>query len=120
MGLNLCVSPAYRRRGLAEALLAVTERVLVDAWRDDEFYLHVEDDKAPANALYEAQGYEALDYEFDPEFPYSKAEAKVPKGVTWRRKQLGAALGPAIEFPRISQPVEFVPDDDDEEEEQQE
>eukprot|EP00929_Paragymnodinium_shiwhaense_P101341 TRINITY_DN6435_c0_g1_i1.p1 TRINITY_DN6435_c0_g1~~TRINITY_DN6435_c0_g1_i1.p1 ORF type:complete len:394 (+),score=110.69 TRINITY_DN6435_c0_g1_i1:81-1262(+) len=118
--LNLCVSPAYRRRGLAKALLSITERVLADAWRDVEFYLHVEDDKAPANALYEAVGYEAMDYEYDPDFPYSKAEAKVLRDVTWRRKLLPPALGPAVEFPRIAQPVEFVADDDAEDEEEEE
>lgn len=86
--LNLCVDPQFRRRGVAQALLDLAERVVRDVWGDGHIYLHVEDDKLPANALYEATGYVPMKYTYDAAFPYTKAEAKVLRNVTWRRKKL--------------------------------
>eukprot|EP00933_Yihiella_yeosuensis_P058282 TRINITY_DN58655_c0_g1_i1.p1 TRINITY_DN58655_c0_g1~~TRINITY_DN58655_c0_g1_i1.p1 ORF type:complete len:417 (+),score=101.29 TRINITY_DN58655_c0_g1_i1:69-1319(+) len=86
--LNLCVAPEYRRRGLARALMSLSERIARDIWGDDQILLHVEDDKLPANALYENMGYAPMKYTFDQEFPYTKAEADVLRNVTWRRKML--------------------------------
>ncbi|CAE8616142.1 unnamed protein product, partial [Polarella glacialis] len=74
--LNLCIDPAYRRRGLARALMALCERVVRDVWVDSVMLLHVEDDKVPANTMYENMNYSPVKYTFDQEFPYSKAEAK--------------------------------------------
>jgi len=121
--LNLCVSPVFRRRGLAAKLVALAERLIRDVWGDTEIYLHVYDDALPANALYEACGYEALQYTYDKEFPYSKAEAELLRTSTWRLKTLQprgadeAAIQPAA--------VEEVQDDgevqaEDEEEEDKE
>lgn len=86
--LNLCVDPTFRRRGLARALMSLSERVIRDVWGDSAIYLHVEDDKVPANALYEAMNYEPMKYVYDEEFPYTKDEAKVLRNVTWRCKYL--------------------------------
>ncbi|MCX7624585.1 MAG: N-acetyltransferase [Thermomicrobium sp.] len=51
--LNLCVRPAWRRRGIATVLLAALEQEL-DA---DLYTLMVEDKNAPAFALYRRFGY---------------------------------------------------------------
>jgi len=111
--LNLCVAPAYRRRGLARALLDLTERVVRDVWGDSDIFLHVEDDKAPANALYEAMGYAPVKYVYDPEFPYTKEEAKVLRNVTYRRKRLPP---PSPSAPVLQPPEPAVEDEAGEEE----
>nr|BAL55193.1 GCN5-related N-acetyltransferase [uncultured prokaryote] len=51
--LNLCVSPAWRRRGIGTVLLAALERELAA----DLYTLMVEDKNAPAFALYRRFGY---------------------------------------------------------------
>eukprot|EP00439_Symbiodinium_sp_Y106_P046370 s1435_g5.t3 len=88
--LNLCVDPAYRRRGLARKLMGISERLMCDIWGDSEVCLHVEDDQVAANELYERLDYVPVKYTYDKEFPYTKAEAKVLRKVTWRRKMLPA------------------------------
>jgi len=94
--------------------MAASERIARDAWGDTEIYLHVEDDKIPANALYEATGYEDLGYEYDPEFPYSKDEADLLRTVTYRRKKLGEARPVALPE-KESNVDKFTTDMDDEE-----
>ncbi|CAK9030641.1 N-acetyltransferase domain-containing protein [Durusdinium trenchii] len=89
--LNLCVTPSFRRQGLARQLMAVLERLLRDVWGDKEVYLHVEDKQVAANALYEAIGYVPMKYTYDKDFPYTKAEASILRNVTWRRKFLPVA-----------------------------
>lgn len=113
--LNLCVHPEVRRKGLARALMAVSERFARDIWGDPEILLHVEKDKDPANALYEALGYNAQKYTYDAECPYTKAEAKVLKTVYWRRKTLPlpslnspAATGCKLPEQEQEQPKDFV------------
>ncbi|CAL1157024.1 unnamed protein product [Cladocopium goreaui] len=126
--LNLCVEPDFRRQGLARRLMKVSERLIRDVWGDTEIYLHVEDDQVAANYLYEKIGYVPLKYTYDKECPYTKAEAKVLRTVTWRRKFLDAAaegsparsgtlLPEVAEALEKDEPVESLDDDDDEDEE---
>lgn len=116
--LNLCVAPTYLRKGLGRALMALSERIVSNVWGDDEFYLHVEDDKVPANALYEAMGYIAQDYTYDPDCPYTKAEAKLLSTITWRCKQL-TVPAKLVELPEEPTPsAEFVEDVDGEDSEE--
>lgn len=133
--LNLCVDPAYRRRGLARKLMGISERLMCDIWGDSEVSLHVEDDQIAANELYERLDYVPVKYTYDKEFPYTKAEAKVLRKVTWRRKMLpapspnspartGVALpeGQAIPAASALDPYDdFIdPDDDFEDEDEDE
>jgi len=125
--LNLCVDPDFRRKGLARRLMNISERLIRDIWGDTEIYLHVEDDQVAANYLYEAIGYVPLKYTYDKECPYTKAEAKVLRTVTWRRKFLdAAALGsPARSGTLLPEAVkaaasELEDFDEDEEEEDEE
>ena len=60
--LNLCVDPAYRRRGLARKLMGISERLMCDIWGDSEVCLHVEDDQIAANELYERLDYVPVKY----------------------------------------------------------
>ncbi|CAE8608928.1 unnamed protein product, partial [Polarella glacialis] len=107
--LNLCIDPAYRRRGLARALMALCERVVRDVWVDSVMLLHVEDDKVPANTMYENMNYSPVKYTFDQEFPYSKAEAKVLGNVTWRRKLLPPPSASAPIVLGLALPEEAAP-----------
>lgn len=126
--LNLCVDPEFRRQGLARRLMTVSERLIRDVWGDTEIYLHVEDDQVAANYLYEKIGYVPLKYTYDKECPYTKAEAKVLRTVTWRRKFLDAAAegSPARsgtvlpEALAKDEPAESLDDDDDDEEDEEE
>jgi len=134
--LNLCVDPNFRRKGLARRLMNISERLIRDIWGDTEIYLHVEDDQVAANYLYEAIGYVPLKYTYDKECPYTKAEAKVLRTVTWRRKFLdAAALGSparsgtllpeavkaaASELEDFDEDKEDEEDEEDEEEEEEE
>ncbi len=54
--MNLAVAPAYRRRGIARALLAALEQAL-DARQVGSLCLEVRAGNAPAIALYTACGY---------------------------------------------------------------
>ena len=62
--LNLCVDPAWRRRGLARRLMTISERFLRDIWGDTQVCLHVEDDQVAANELYERLDYVPVKYTF--------------------------------------------------------
>ncbi|CAE7479468.1 unnamed protein product [Symbiodinium necroappetens] len=53
---NLCVSKAYRRRGLGKKLLNLVEAFCRTAWQGSALYLHTDDDAAAFN-LYNSTGY---------------------------------------------------------------
>jgi GNAT superfamily N-acetyltransferase len=57
---NLAVSPKYRRRGLAEALVAAVEERARDEWGYDECYLYVERSNQAAVRLYQKLGYRQI------------------------------------------------------------
>jgi GNAT superfamily N-acetyltransferase len=57
---NLAVSRQYRRRGLAEALVAAVEELAHDEWGYDECYLYVEQQNRAAIKLYQKLGYRQL------------------------------------------------------------
>jgi GNAT superfamily N-acetyltransferase len=54
---NLAVSRSYRRRGLAEALVAAVEELVADEWGYDVCYLYVEERNRAAVKLYNKLGY---------------------------------------------------------------
>lgn len=94
--LNLCVDPNQRRKGFGRALMSLAERVIRDLWGDNKVYLHVEEDKKPANGLYESMSYLPLEYVNDPQWPFTPDELKVFNGIIWRCKQLGE---PSVDAP---------------------
>lgn len=55
---NVAVLPEYRRRGLAQRLIAEFERLLPED--AEEIFLEVRESNAPAAALYEKCGFERL------------------------------------------------------------
>ena len=61
---NVCVSPAYRRRGIAKVLLAASEFLVgPDVWGYDAVFLHVHQSNPPALALYQdASGYHIINH----------------------------------------------------------
>ncbi|KAF6005453.1 hypothetical protein F1559_005040 [Cyanidiococcus yangmingshanensis] len=56
---NLATDPEYRRRGIAQQLLAECEQQ-TRAWQHSTLYLHVERDNAPALRLYQRGGYRVI------------------------------------------------------------
>eukprot|EP00439_Symbiodinium_sp_Y106_P051679 s2602_g6.t2 len=63
---NLCVSKAYRRRGLGKKLLNLVEAFCRTAWQGSALYLHTDDDAAAFN-LYNSTGYTVRKQEKDGE-----------------------------------------------------
>ncbi|CAE7771404.1 unnamed protein product [Symbiodinium sp. CCMP2456] len=63
---NLCVSKAYRRRGLGKKLLNLVEAFCRTAWQGSAIYLHTDDDAAAFN-LYNSTGYTVRKQEKDGE-----------------------------------------------------
>ncbi|CAE7855235.1 unnamed protein product [Symbiodinium microadriaticum] len=63
---NLCVSKAYRRRGLGKKLLNLVEAFCRTAWQGSALYLHTDDDAA-AFSLYNSTGYTVRKQEKDGE-----------------------------------------------------
>ncbi|MEN9208071.1 MAG: GNAT family N-acetyltransferase [Gloeomargarita sp. GMQP_bins_120] len=60
---NLAVSPAYRRQGIGRALLQVAEEA-VQAWPQEQVYLHVMEDNQAARRLYAQLGYQVQRWEW--------------------------------------------------------
>jgi len=57
---NLAIGRRYRRKGLAEDLVASAEAIARKEWGYDECYLYVEKRNAPAVKLYKKLGYKVL------------------------------------------------------------
>ena len=54
---NLAVNKAYRRRGIAKALLSICEKKVRDDWGKQTLHLEVRDDNIAAKELYFGCGY---------------------------------------------------------------
>ncbi|CAL1151962.1 unnamed protein product [Cladocopium goreaui] len=63
---NLCVSKAYRGRGLGRKLLEVVEEFSRSSWKGESLYLHTDNDPA-AFGLYNSSGYVVRKQEEDGE-----------------------------------------------------
>jgi ribosomal protein S18 acetylase RimI-like enzyme len=59
---NLAVKREYRRKGIAQQLLLVCERIALD-WGYTDLYLHVLEDNQPARRMYLKAGYEVMQVE---------------------------------------------------------
>jgi GNAT superfamily N-acetyltransferase len=89
---NLAVSRNYRRRGLAEALVAAVEELAQNEWGYDECYLYVERQNRAAIKLYEKLGYRQMwnDGSARTLLPTSKGELEsAPTVLVCMRKTLG-------------------------------
>jgi GNAT superfamily N-acetyltransferase len=89
---NLAVSRKYRRRGLAEALVAAVEELAQDEWGYDECYLYVEQQNRAAIKLYQKLGYRQLwnDASARTLLPTSKGDLdSAPTVLVCMRKTLG-------------------------------
>ncbi len=63
---NLCIAPAYRRRGLGRKLCQICEEIVLKEWKRDRIYLHVENKNLAAQSLYSKSGYNRLHYKLTP------------------------------------------------------
>lgn len=89
---NLAVSRNYRRRGLAEALVAAVEELAQDEWGYDECYLYVERQNRAAIKLYQKLGYRQMwnDGSARTLLPTSKGDLEsAPTVLVCMRKTLG-------------------------------
>jgi GNAT superfamily N-acetyltransferase len=89
---NLAVSRKYRRRGLAEALVAAVEELAQDEWGYDECYLYVERQNRSAIKLYQKLGYRQMwnDGSARTLLPTSKGDLEsAPTVLVCMRKTLG-------------------------------
>lgn len=78
---NLCVSPAYRRKGLGRATTALAERVVREVWGKEWLYLHADID---AVDFYWACGYETNEA-FD---PLAEPQSGTDRDIIYMRKSL--------------------------------
>jgi GNAT superfamily N-acetyltransferase len=89
---NLAVSRKYRRRGLAEALVAAVEELAQNEWGYDECYLYVERQNRAAIKLYQKLGYRQMwnDGSARTLLPTSKGDLEsAPTVLVCMRKVLG-------------------------------
>jgi ribosomal protein S18 acetylase RimI-like enzyme len=54
---NLCVSADYRRAGVGTILMSLAEDLMMNHWKKDKIFLHVEQSNYAARAMYAKLGY---------------------------------------------------------------
>ena len=92
---NLAVSRNYRRKGIAEKLVAEVERVARYEWGHDFCYLYVEERNIPALNLYKKLGYRKIWRDTDAKtlLPSDNGNLlSTPTTLVCMRKQLGSGI----------------------------